>query len=299
MDKHDRPYRCSQPQCAQLQGFTYSGGLLRHEREVHGRHGGPKEQLKCTVPECKRHQGKGFTRKEGLDEHLRRAHGITASDASHPPVSKQQLAETGPSAASIDMESCREYLSWIGGDRGGEPDPGGSTTHGAIEPFLGAHDTMMASMSAQNHEAFGTPNSAIAIAQTNKRRRIAARMDKATPEGPAKDEAPRKMDNNSGLHEPRLGNREDTLAQLPFENMEQKSETTAAFTPSLTPGDKFESAKYAGPDVDTEDEDFFPTSQETHSLSEHKTLEGLSTVQDLMSRWLGGSVSKVISLDMD
>ncbi|GAB7332400.1 hypothetical protein MBLNU13_g04213t2 [Cladosporium sp. NU13] len=83
MDKHDRPYRCPQAQCAKLQGFTYSGGLLRHEREVHGKHSGPKEQLRCTVPECKRHAGKGFTRKENLDQHLRRVHGITTtSDAS-------------------------------------------------------------------------------------------------------------------------------------------------------------------------------------------------------------------------
>lgn len=81
MDKHDRPYRCPQPQCARLQGFTYSGGLLRHEREVHGRYSGSRAKLQCTVPECKRHSGKGFTRKENLDEHLRRVHGITANSS--------------------------------------------------------------------------------------------------------------------------------------------------------------------------------------------------------------------------
>lgn len=74
MDKHDRPYRCQHAQCAKLQGFTYSGGLLRHEREVHGKHGGPKAQLMCPYNECKRHSGKGFTRKENLNEHLRRVH---------------------------------------------------------------------------------------------------------------------------------------------------------------------------------------------------------------------------------
>lgn len=74
MDKHDRPYRCQDPGCAKLQGFTYSGGLLRHEREVHGKHGGPKAQLMCPFPECKRHSGKGFTRKENLNEHVRRVH---------------------------------------------------------------------------------------------------------------------------------------------------------------------------------------------------------------------------------
>ena len=74
MDKHDRPYRCQHASCAKLQGFTYSGGLLRHEREVHGKHGGPKEQLMCPYGECKRHSGKGFTRKENLNEHIRRVH---------------------------------------------------------------------------------------------------------------------------------------------------------------------------------------------------------------------------------
>ncbi|KAK3069194.1 hypothetical protein LTR53_012655 [Teratosphaeriaceae sp. CCFEE 6253] len=74
MDKHDRPYRCPHTQCGKLQGFTYSGGLLRHEREVHGKHGGPKAQLMCPYDDCKRHAGKGFTRKENLNEHIRRVH---------------------------------------------------------------------------------------------------------------------------------------------------------------------------------------------------------------------------------
>lgn len=74
MDKHDRPYRCPHGSCAKLQGFTYSGGLLRHEREVHGKHGGPKSQLMCPNADCKRHSGKGFTRKENLNEHIRRVH---------------------------------------------------------------------------------------------------------------------------------------------------------------------------------------------------------------------------------
>jgi hypothetical protein len=39
MDKHDRPYKCPAKGCEKLPGFTYSGGLLRHEREVHGKHG--------------------------------------------------------------------------------------------------------------------------------------------------------------------------------------------------------------------------------------------------------------------
>ena len=74
MDKHERPYRCDKPGCEKLRGFTYSGGLVRHEREVHKQHGGPKENLLCPIPLCKRNNGAGFTRKENLNEHLRRVH---------------------------------------------------------------------------------------------------------------------------------------------------------------------------------------------------------------------------------
>lgn len=74
MDKHDRPYKCTAEGCEKLPGFTYSGGLLRHEREVHAKHGGPKNPLNCPHPTCKRHTGKGFSRQENLNEHLRRCH---------------------------------------------------------------------------------------------------------------------------------------------------------------------------------------------------------------------------------
>ncbi|KAI5923089.1 hypothetical protein F4810DRAFT_223564 [Camillea tinctor] len=74
MDKHDRPYKCPAGGCEKLPGFTYSGGLLRHEREVHGKHGGPKNPLNCPHVNCKRHTGKGFSRLENLNEHLRRVH---------------------------------------------------------------------------------------------------------------------------------------------------------------------------------------------------------------------------------
>lgn len=36
MDKHGRPYNFNESTCDQNPGFTYSGGLLAHEREVHG-----------------------------------------------------------------------------------------------------------------------------------------------------------------------------------------------------------------------------------------------------------------------
>jgi hypothetical protein len=74
MDKHDRPYKCTTEGCEKLPGFTYSGGLLRHEREVHGKHGGPRNSFNCPHPNCKRNAGKGFSRLENLNEHLRRVH---------------------------------------------------------------------------------------------------------------------------------------------------------------------------------------------------------------------------------
>jgi hypothetical protein len=81
MDKHDRPYKCLVPGCEKLQGFTYSGGLLRHEREVHKMHGGTKKSLFCPFQDCKRSSGAGFTRKENLAEHVRRVHRRTSMSA--------------------------------------------------------------------------------------------------------------------------------------------------------------------------------------------------------------------------
>lgn len=81
MDKHDRPYKCNVKGCEKLQGFTYSGGLLRHEREVHKMHGGTKKSLYCPFPDCKRSSGSGFTRKENLAEHIRRVHRRTSMSA--------------------------------------------------------------------------------------------------------------------------------------------------------------------------------------------------------------------------
>ncbi|KAJ5940891.1 hypothetical protein N7516_001059 [Penicillium verrucosum] len=45
MDKHDRPYKCYEPNCDKIQGFTYSGGLLRHQREVHKKNTDTKKAL--------------------------------------------------------------------------------------------------------------------------------------------------------------------------------------------------------------------------------------------------------------
>ena len=102
MDKHDRPYRCQHADCAKLQGFTYSGGLLRHEREVHNKHGGPKSSLMCPYPDCKR-KDKGFTRKENLNEHIRRVH--SKESQSQPSPMKREGTDGNALAGAEDAET--------------------------------------------------------------------------------------------------------------------------------------------------------------------------------------------------
>ena len=74
MDKHERPYRCKENECTMLHGFTYRAGLLRHEREVHKKHGGQRASLMCPEEGCKRSVGVAFTRKSNLDQHVRQVH---------------------------------------------------------------------------------------------------------------------------------------------------------------------------------------------------------------------------------
>jgi hypothetical protein len=97
MDKHDRPYKCPADGCEKLPGFTYSGGLLRHQREVHNLHGGPRKQLNCPHPNCKRHSGKGFSRQENLNEHLRRVH----TDGAQPENGGDETEDDGSERAGM------------------------------------------------------------------------------------------------------------------------------------------------------------------------------------------------------
>lgn len=93
MDKHDRPYKCPAEGCEKLPGFTYSGGLLRHQREVHNLHGGPRKQLNCPHPNCKRYSGKGFSRQENLNEHLRRVHTDGGADVQDGAETEEETSE--------------------------------------------------------------------------------------------------------------------------------------------------------------------------------------------------------------
>ncbi|KAF2681623.1 hypothetical protein K458DRAFT_309074 [Lentithecium fluviatile CBS 122367] len=106
MDKHDRPYKCNVKGCEKLQGFTYSGGLLRHEREVHKMHGGTKKSLYCPFADCKRSSGSGFTRKENLAEHIRRVHRRTSmsADMGHLIISRRESMDEN-SIAEVRLPS--------------------------------------------------------------------------------------------------------------------------------------------------------------------------------------------------
>jgi len=92
MDKHTRPYVCEEPECDNIRGFTYSGGLLRHQREVHRQHGGPKASCMCPHKDCKRSTGVGFSRKENLNEHLRRCHQPQDQETSSPQGNAEDLS---------------------------------------------------------------------------------------------------------------------------------------------------------------------------------------------------------------
>ena len=102
MDKHERPYKCLERGCEILLGFTYSGGLLRHNREVHKKNLSTRNPLYCPFHNCNRSlaSGHGFTRLENLNEHKRRRH-----------PGEEQLAYALPTRGD-NYESFKE-LSWI------------------------------------------------------------------------------------------------------------------------------------------------------------------------------------------
>lgn len=70
-----KSHRCYVPGCINMNGFASSSGLVRHQREVHGMHGGVKEKLFCRYLNCKRHIGKEFARRANRDQHEKRIHG--------------------------------------------------------------------------------------------------------------------------------------------------------------------------------------------------------------------------------
>jgi len=63
MEKHTRPYACSNPTCAGID-FGDKGGLQRHEKEKHG-----TVKFLCPISSCPRNR-RGFGRKRNLDLHV-------------------------------------------------------------------------------------------------------------------------------------------------------------------------------------------------------------------------------------
>lgn len=106
MDKHERPYVCEEPEC-ENRGFTYSGGLTRHQREVHRQHGGPKASCMCPFPDCKRHVGIGFSRKENLAEHVRRVHREADADQPQKEASSGGAQNLTPGASGTGRKRRR------------------------------------------------------------------------------------------------------------------------------------------------------------------------------------------------
>ncbi|KIW62404.1 hypothetical protein PV04_10582 [Phialophora macrospora] len=102
MDRHERPYKCRESGCELNPGFTYSGGLLRHQREVHKMHLSTKQPLFCPFPNCNRSSGTGFTRKENLEEHKRRRHLEELSD--HDAGETAVAAAATTAAATVSQE---------------------------------------------------------------------------------------------------------------------------------------------------------------------------------------------------
>ncbi|KAJ9614579.1 hypothetical protein H2200_002716 [Cladophialophora chaetospira] len=114
MDRHERPYKCREAGCELNPGFTYSGGLLRHQREVHKMHLSTKQPLFCPFPNCNRSSGTGFTRKENLEEHKRRRHLEELSDhgpgeaASQTPIASSSAIPQEPPAKRRRISSASE-----------------------------------------------------------------------------------------------------------------------------------------------------------------------------------------------
>ncbi|KAF7712897.1 Zinc finger C2H2 type domain-containing protein [Penicillium ucsense] len=112
MDKHDRPFRCHEPGCNRGQGFTYSGGLLRHQREVHKKYTNAITPIVCPYTDCNRSSGNGFTRRENLREHLRRRHRHTddvnrgTSTVVNPWITEVGVPDNHLPAAFVD--NCRD-----------------------------------------------------------------------------------------------------------------------------------------------------------------------------------------------
>jgi hypothetical protein len=122
MDTHERIYHCLRPSCSKLKGFTYAGGLKRHEKQIHKMHGGA--EFYCSHAGCSRAVGGGqpFTRKENRADHLQRQHNEqnTASGMANRPIDasarakgKQKLAITEEIEAPVETVLLRARVEQL------------------------------------------------------------------------------------------------------------------------------------------------------------------------------------------
>lgn len=113
MDRHERPYKCNESSCELNPGFTYSGGLLRHQREVHKMHLSTKQPFYCPYPNCNRNSGAGFTRRENLEEHKRRrhSHASTTGSDTNDQAQQQPLPTILPPTSPLQATSSIQAIS--------------------------------------------------------------------------------------------------------------------------------------------------------------------------------------------
>ncbi|CAJ2500377.1 Uu.00g032300.m01.CDS01 [Anthostomella pinea] len=78
-------------------------------RGCHAADDGPKNPLNCLHVSCKRHSGKGFTRLENLDEHLRRVHP-SSPDSVAALDDKPQVTNVGLGLSSLVGEKRKADL---------------------------------------------------------------------------------------------------------------------------------------------------------------------------------------------
>ncbi|KAJ5568933.1 C2H2 transcription factor [Penicillium hetheringtonii] len=84
MDRHERPYKCSESGCEKKLGFASRGDFLRHQREVHDKGSKPRNSLFCLYENCARSYSKPFVRAENLRVHIRRAHRPNGTSSDEP-----------------------------------------------------------------------------------------------------------------------------------------------------------------------------------------------------------------------
>jgi hypothetical protein len=105
-----------------LKGFTYAGGLKRHEKQIHKMSG--SAEFYCPHAGCSRAEGEGkpFTRNENLADHLRRRHNEqdTISRRASRPIAagtgakgKQKLAITDEAEAQGETALLRTMVEQL------------------------------------------------------------------------------------------------------------------------------------------------------------------------------------------